>query len=70
VLSIYWLVRLLSLADAASGPADIDSVLVTSVVFFAAGPLVGLGLVVVGAGRRWLAGEDSASPATGAAAKS
>ncbi len=69
LLSIYWLVRLLSLADAASGPADIDSVLAAATLFFAAGPLVGLGLVAVGAGRRWLADDDSAAPATGAAAK-
>ena len=62
VLSIYWLVRLLSLADAASGPADIDSVLATSTVFFAAGPIVGLGLVALGAGRRWFALEQGPGP--------
>jgi hypothetical protein len=57
VLSVYWLVRLLALAGDVSGP-DTGGVLVTLTVFFAAGPLVGLGLVVLGAGRRWF--EDGA----------
>jgi hypothetical protein len=52
VLSVYWLVRLAALAGDAPGPDAIGVFLVLS-VFFAAGPLVGLGLVLAGAGRRW-----------------
>lgn len=68
VLSIYWLVRLLTLADAVDG-FDPDTVLATATVFFAAGPIVGLALVVVGAGRRWFADEPAAAPVTGGAAQ-
>ncbi len=57
VLSVYWLVRLLALADDVPGP-DTDTVLATFTVFFAAGPVVGLGLVLTGAGRRWFAAEQ------------
>jgi hypothetical protein len=52
VLSIYWLVRLLALADEVAGP-DANRVFLVFTLFFAAGPLTGLGLIVVGAGRRW-----------------
>jgi hypothetical protein len=51
-LSVYWLVRLTSLAGDTPGPEAGQVFLVFS-LFFAAGPLVGLGLVLFGAGRRW-----------------
>ena len=52
VLSGYWLVRLLMLAGDASDP-EIGGVFTVFTLFFAAGPLVGLGLVSFGPGRRW-----------------
>jgi hypothetical protein len=52
VLSGYWLVRLTSLAGDVPGP-DAGAVFVVFTLFFAAGPLVGLGMVLFGAGRRW-----------------
>jgi hypothetical protein len=61
VLSLYWLVRLLALADDVSGPGT-DTVLATFTVFFAAGPVVGLGLVLTGVGRRWFAAEQAPGP--------
>lgn len=63
VLSIYWLVRLLALADDVPGP-DTDTVFAAFTLFFAAGPVVGLALVVLGAGRRWFAAEGPAAPST------
>jgi hypothetical protein len=52
VLSVYWLIRLSSLAGDTPGP-DSTGVFLVLTLFFAAGPLVGLGLVLAGAGRRW-----------------
>lgn len=52
VLSGYWLVRLTSLASDTPGP-DAGGVFFVFVLFFAAGPLVGLGMVLIGNGRRW-----------------
>jgi hypothetical protein len=65
VLSVYWLVRLLILAGDVPG-GDVDTVLITFTLFFAAGPVVGLGLIVVGAGRRWFEPDRPAvaAPAT------
>jgi hypothetical protein len=60
VLSVYWLVRLTSLAGDTPGP-DTGAVFLVFTLFFAAGPLVGLGLVLFGAGRRWF--EPVAVPA-------
>lgn len=57
VLSGYWLVRLLSVFDSVGGSSPEASVAAFT-FFFAAGPLVALGLVVVGGGRRWF--EDPA----------
>jgi hypothetical protein len=51
-LSIYWLVRLSQLGAEVSG-SDPSQALLVLAFFFLAGPCVGLGLVVVGAGRRW-----------------
>ncbi|MGY1830308.1 hypothetical protein ACI8AA_07745 [Geodermatophilus sp. SYSU D01180] len=61
-LAVYWLVRLTSLADLAG--FDPTGVLVVGVLFYAAAPAVGLGLLLAGAVRRWAAGAD-APPATG-----
>jgi hypothetical protein len=52
VLSGYWLVRLLSVFDSVSGSSP-EASLAAFTFFFAAGPLVSLGLVLLGAGRRW-----------------
>ncbi|GAA3170621.1 hypothetical protein GCM10010531_24860 [Blastococcus jejuensis] len=52
VLSLYWLVRLSSLAGDTPGP-DAGAVFFVFTLFFAAGPLVGLGLILFGDGRRW-----------------
>jgi hypothetical protein len=64
-LALYWVVRLSSLdgfSDEVFGPA---AVLVVGVLFFAACPAVGLGLLLVGAVRRWAAGGDDAAAPTG-----
>jgi hypothetical protein len=61
VLALYWLVRLLSLAEDLPG-AEADGVLITITLFFAAGPAVGLGLLLAGASRRWFAAEQAPGP--------
>ncbi|MGY1779464.1 hypothetical protein [Geodermatophilus sp. SYSU D01036] len=61
-LAVYWLVRLTSLADLAG--SDPTGVLVVGVLLYAAAPAVGLGLLLAGAVRRWVAGAD-APPAAG-----
>ena len=63
-LAVYWLARLLSFADDLPGP-DADGLLPSLTLFFAVGPIVGLVLVAVGAGRRWFAREAPAAPSTG-----
>jgi magnesium-transporting ATPase (P-type) len=55
VLAVYWAVRLLMVMSDAPGP-DPGGTFVPMTLFFAAGPLVGLGLVLIGAGRRWFEG--------------
>ncbi|MEX5720154.1 hypothetical protein [Geodermatophilus maliterrae] len=57
-LALYWLVRLSTLSgfvDDTTG-SDPSGVLVVGVLFFAAAPAVGLGLLLVGAVRRWATG--------------
>lgn len=49
VLALYWAVRLTSLSNGVPGAGGP----VAFTIFFAAAPVVGLGMVVVGAGRRW-----------------
>ncbi|MGY1650388.1 hypothetical protein [Geodermatophilus sp. SYSU D01119] len=59
-LSLYWVVRLSTLdgfTDDVVGPA---AVLVVGVLFFTAAPAVALGLLLVGAVRRWATGDDDA----------
>jgi hypothetical protein len=60
-LAVYWWVRLVMLAEEFPG-GDVDGVLIGFTLFFAACPAVGLGLVVVGAGRRWFADEPAPTP--------
>jgi hypothetical protein len=52
VLAAYWLVRLQSELGGSGG----DGSIVAFSLFFAAAPLVGLGMLVVGPGRRWFDG--------------
>ena len=52
VLALYWAVRLADLVTAVPGSGD-GGFLVVTTLFFAAGPLTGLGLLVAGPGRRW-----------------
>jgi hypothetical protein len=52
VLAAYWMVRLQS----EIGGFDTDGTIVAISLFFAAGPLVGLGMLLVGPGRRWFDG--------------
>ena len=59
VLAGYWAVRLLILFDDVPGD-DPGAVLLTFVLFFAAGPLVALGLALWGPGRRWFDGTPRA----------
>ncbi|MGY1642772.1 hypothetical protein ACI782_16810 [Geodermatophilus sp. SYSU D00703] len=57
-LAAYWWVRLGALSAAAVGP-DPAAVVVVGVLFFAAGPAVGLGLVCGRPAREWFAGEPA-----------
>jgi hypothetical protein len=57
VLAWYWAQRLDSLIG---GLGRIDGVILGLSLFFAIGPLVGLGMLLCGAGRRWF---DGARPA-------
>jgi hypothetical protein len=54
LVTLYWLVRLTGVLGEDLGP-DEAGPLVAATALFAAAPLVGLGLVGVGAGRRWFA---------------
>jgi hypothetical protein len=60
VLAAYWTVRLMSELDG----VDTGRTIISFALFFAAGPLVGLGMLLVGPGRRWF---GSVEPATGEA---
>ena len=55
LLAGYWTVRLLELAGDLPGSGPAGS-LVAFTAFFAAGPTVGVGLLLAGAGRRWFDG--------------
>jgi hypothetical protein len=52
VLALYWMIRLTGALGADLG-IDEPGPLAGSTLFFLAGPLVGLGLLAVGPGRRW-----------------
>jgi len=52
VLAVYWAVRLVTLVNEAPG-ADSTGALAAVAMLFAAAPVVGLGLVLGGSGRRW-----------------
>ena len=52
VLAIYWAVRLVTLVNEAPG-ADSTGALAAVTIVFAASPVVGLGMVAAGSGRRW-----------------
>ena len=53
VLALYWLVRLNDLLGPAAAAEGIGGVLAVLALFFAALPLVALGLLLVGPGRSW-----------------
>jgi hypothetical protein len=56
-LSVYWAVRLVALFDDIPGPGpDPGGIFATYSLFFAAAPLVGVGMVLFGPGRRWFQG--------------
>jgi hypothetical protein len=56
-LCLYWAVRLMDLFSGIPGPGpDPGGIFAVYTLFFAAMPLVGLGLVCFGAGRRWFDG--------------
>jgi hypothetical protein len=52
LLSVYWAVRLVMLVDEPAG-SGAEGPLIMLTLVFAAAPLVGLGMVLLGAGRRW-----------------
>jgi hypothetical protein len=56
---VYWAFRLIALFDAIPGP-DPGGTFAAFTVLFAAMPLVGIGLVAVGAGKRWFQPEATA----------
>jgi hypothetical protein len=56
LLAGYWAVRLMS----EIGAFDSAGAILTLSLFFAAGPLVGLGMLLVGPGRRWFGGTPPA----------
>jgi hypothetical protein len=51
-LALYWAVRLSALADQTPGPGG-GGVVASVSLIFAAGPLTALGLLFIGAARRW-----------------
>jgi hypothetical protein len=55
LLALYWAVRLTGLMHDAPGP-DAEGALLSVTLFFATAPLVALGLLLIGAGRRWFDG--------------
>jgi hypothetical protein len=55
VLAAYWAVRLVTLMDDMPGPEP-SGALGAVTIFFAVAPVVGLGMVLVGPGRRWFEG--------------
>jgi len=52
VLAAYWAVRLIAIMRDLPGAGG-DGSLATATIVFAAGPAVGLGMLLVGGGRRW-----------------
>ena len=52
VLAVYWAVRLIAIMRDLPGAGG-DGSLATATIVFAAGPAVGLGMLLVGGGRRW-----------------
>jgi hypothetical protein len=56
VLALYWAVRLL----AEVGGADANGAILSLTLLFAAAPLVGLGMLLVGPGKRWFGGTPQA----------
>jgi hypothetical protein len=52
LLAVYWGVRLVTLMNEIPGP-DAQGAMSAITIFFAAAPLVGLGMLLVGPGRRW-----------------
>jgi hypothetical protein len=52
LLAGYWAVQLMT----EIGGFDSEGAIVSFSLFFAAGPLVGLGILLVGPGRRWFGG--------------
>jgi hypothetical protein len=62
LLTVYWAIRLTAFFDDVPGP-DPSGVFVAFTLLFAAAPVVGLGLVVVGAGRRWFEDDAAANSA-------
>jgi hypothetical protein len=56
VLALYWAVRLTSEV----GGFDSERTITAFALFFAAGPLVGLGMLLLGPGRRWFDGTPQA----------
>lgn len=57
VLAVYWAVRL----NSEVGGYGTGGTIAAFTIFFAAGPLVGLGMLLVGPGRRWFEGADPAT---------
>jgi hypothetical protein len=52
LLAVYWAVRL----NSEIGGYDTEGTITAFALFFAAGPLVGLGMLLIGPGRRWFDG--------------
>ena len=59
LLALYWAVRLADLVAAVPGSGGGGGVLVGFALLFAAVPMTGLGLLVVGPGRRWFTGPQA-----------
>jgi hypothetical protein len=55
LLALYWAVRIVGVLDDIPGPDDAVPVLVFGALVFAAGPAVGVGLLVARASREWYA---------------
>jgi magnesium-transporting ATPase (P-type) len=64
-LALYWVLRLATLDGSTDDVLRPAAVLVVGVLFFAAAPAVGLGLLLTGTVRRWATGEEPAGGAAG-----
>ncbi len=67
-LTLYWIVRIAALLAEVPGP-DPAGPFISFALFFAAGPLVGIGMLLFGPGRRWFGPQDVEASASASVAR-